>query len=1192
MPVLTPHQISALDYKTHVSLTANAGSGKTFVLSKRYLEIALSERISLRNIAAITFTDKAASELYNKIAKQIEERINQSSNKSEIKKLENIRRQLVSANISTIHSFCIDILREYPVEAGLDANFTPIDERLSGELIEISVEELIKLSLENPEEAEDLKYLIRIFASKNLFARELSSLIRNRKNVIALAETLYQKSEEEIADYFSQKFESLLKILLQNKENLLENIYKINQSVLSARSNNEKALIAKQLIEVAKTERDYKKVFSLINRIKSLICTTKSKILKQGYLGKEREAVEEACSYVEDYFDDFPVIDFENSQQIELELAEFGKRTVKFFNKALELYSEKKRENGYLDYEDILLFTQKILTDDEVRLALSGKYKYIMIDEYQDTNELQYQIFLPILDYLTTGNLFVVGDEKQSIYMFRDAELEIFNRTKTDIKNKSGEDRLLDLPDSFRMAPGLCLFTNYLFRNLFNNPELLFNEVEHSDLICARADDEKGEIEILISDKEAGDTEAEMVAGRILKLKNEKSLTWNDIAVLCRRRKSFIELEKMFSEYNIPFSILGGKGFYQTQIIYDVYNYFSFLLDSQNDTALAGVLRSPFFSLSDAEIFEISLEHEKGLWKKLISIEKKKDKYSTVVKYLSENLSLANTLDTAALLRKILNESAFLAVLASKQNGVQELANIDKLIKLTIDFNSQGFNTLYDYLDFLKESINYTEDEPQAGVADDSDSVKIMTLHQAKGLEFAAVFLYNCLENTRSTQTKSKTIVVNKHLGLLTKVPVNQNYFGEYKTAPIAEINNFISNKKNSAEVKRLFYVGVTRAKDYLFLSAEKKESYPADSFIGLLQQALKATIDKNEIQINSDLKFLRSNDGGYFNETKNISVIIPILRNISEPVFPRVPELEDYNPKSLLISSIEDRPEGEIISATKVAVYKQCPLKYKLTYELGFLPLYTGYKNRIKGDAFNYEFNAKENNILNDDDSDNIKNPQNNSDIKGRIIHKILQEQVPADQLSGFISNAVKNEMDVFNYSEITANELLKDIVNDITNFYRSDIYSEINKYEHYKNEFEIYIKENNYFLYGIIDRLVITGNKAIIIDYKTDNIQEKEINERAGSYLSQLRFYSYIVDRFFRNITQFELNLIFIKHPEKPVELIVKKEDLPAIGREIFDMVCDIRNSVFSKNINHCNKCSYSIGFNRCVVEDNISS
>jgi len=231
--ILTPHQASALHYKNHISLTANAGSGKTFVLSQRYLEIAVNEEIPLRNIAAITFTDKAASELYKKIAGEVEYRLTLSPDDQLRKKLERIRRQLVSANISTIHAFCVDILREFPVEASLDANFQPIDESLSNELVELSVEEVIKSAFDNSEEVKNLKYLIRNFASRKIFADELFFLIKNRKNVADLVDKVYNKSEREISEHFYNSFLSLAeKIFLKKKDSLITNLKVINDAVL------------------------------------------------------------------------------------------------------------------------------------------------------------------------------------------------------------------------------------------------------------------------------------------------------------------------------------------------------------------------------------------------------------------------------------------------------------------------------------------------------------------------------------------------------------------------------------------------------------------------------------------------------------------------------------------------------------------------------------------------------------------------------------------------------------------------------------------------------------------------------------------------------------------------------------------------------------------------------------------------
>ena len=198
---LTPHQIKALNYSNHISLTANAGSGKTFVVSKRFVEIALKEKIPLSKIVAITFTDKAASELYKKISEYIEDLLKTTKNNSDLKQLEIIRTQLISSNISTIHSFCLNILREFPVEADLDANFVPIDEKLSSELIEMSVDMIIRESLNN-DDKERIKKLIRLFSSRGLLCKEMESLVKNYVNILLIENKIYSRTMGEIIEYY------------------------------------------------------------------------------------------------------------------------------------------------------------------------------------------------------------------------------------------------------------------------------------------------------------------------------------------------------------------------------------------------------------------------------------------------------------------------------------------------------------------------------------------------------------------------------------------------------------------------------------------------------------------------------------------------------------------------------------------------------------------------------------------------------------------------------------------------------------------------------------------------------------------------------------------------------------------------------------------------------------------------------
>ncbi len=1215
MNILTEHQKAALKFDRHISLTANAGSGKTFVLSKRYLEIALSQNYpNLRSIAAISFTDKAASELYKKIANEIEGRLKSEKNPEIVKKLNTIRRQLVSANISTIHSFCIDILREFPVEAGLDANFTPIDEQLSNELIELSVDELIKSSFKEKDEGEKLKYLVRILGSKSILTKELISFIKKRKNVLVIAEKLYNKSVDEIAQNFENEFHLTLRELFSDKVPFIsEAIKKINSEVLNKEPDNDIAIETAVLLTEFSKKRDLLEKIIILNKIRDQIITGNNTVKKRGYLNSEQyESLLTRVNIIENFYSELNNIEIpENHKEIETELAKFGKILIDFFNKAVDIYSNKKKENAYLDYEDILLFVQKILNNSLVQKSLSKKYHYIMIDEYQDTNEIQYNIFLPILDHLKKGNLFVVGDEKQSIYMFRDAELEVFNRTKEDIERTEGENKILTLPESFRMSYPISLFTNKLFTRLFENPDHLFNEVEYNELIAAAEVDSEDAIEILLASKqesqdsddeeaeEDGNAEDELIARRIQKLVCDRKIDYNDVAILCRRRKEFKELENTFVKHKIPFIVVGGKGFYQRQSIYDVYNYFSFLLDADNDTALVGTLRSSFFNISDSVIYEISLANGRTYWEKFQNFSSNNKNFGESVRILSENLRVSTSYELTSLLRKILDESPFLAVIASRSNSVQELANIRKLTEITTNFNSSGFKTLYDYVSYLKESINQMEDESQAVVMTESNSVKIMTYHQAKGLEFKAVFLHMADKGLSKESIKAKSINVNKKFGLLTKVPLNNDISSNYLKAPIVGIAGLIEEKKSLAEFKRLFYVGVTRAINYLFICGTEKKNnkYDNNSILGMISNGLGLSYDLTEFNISSKLKFTELKENKFVNGERKVNTNIKIIRELEKTDFKETEESILPAQIRLNANPIKDQPEGEFISATKVAVYKQCPLKYQLTYEYGFTKLFDRYKSwfneKTKLDSLSneYEFNIEE--AVND----NIfyeageKGDNNFAEVKGRIIHKILQNEINEKSLEEFIADRLKHELDIFDYSEKLSLALKESILYDVKNFYSSSFYSNLKSFTNYKNEFEVYIKENDYFLYGIIDKLIIEKSKITIIDYKTDDISEEEINERVGNYLPQLEFYAYIITQFIKKKKEIELKLAFIKYPDKIFSKSVKPEDFERINKEIMEMVNTFRGGKFSKNLDHCNKCLYALRQEKCIINNQTS-
>ena len=1196
MSKLTPHQELALSTTGHMSLTANAGSGKTFVLARKYLDALLSDDLEISSIAAITFTEKAASELYLKISILIEERVRASKNISEKKKLEKIRRQLVSANISTIHSFCISILREYPVEAELDARFIPIDENLSEELIELSVEEMIRASFENELINEDLKYLIRIFSSKTKLQNQIVKLIENRKNVFAVKEKIYLQNEKSIAEFFFNEFsKSFFIIWNKQKSPFLKNLSVINSSVKASDPKNASAIEIEFKLEKLKTESELIQILNLLDEIKTLAFTKDKTIRKRGYLKNElANSLKNEIDTSEELMKSLYTFQLsENHKQIELELAKFGKTTLTFFESALNIYEGKKKNEGFIDYEDILLHTKLLLENADVQKAIADKYKFIMIDEFQDTNEIQYQIFLPILDYLKGGRLFIVGDEKQSIYKFRDAEIEIFNLTRSDIKKSVGENNLLVLPDSFRMAPTICAFCNYLFKNLFSEPDEIFGEVPATDLVCARVDDKIGHVEFLISSEEddnINDSEAELVAKKILFLLKNNNCSYKDISILVRKRKYFADLEKVFLKYEIPFTIVGGRGFYQRQTIADVFNYLSFLADENNSPALVGLLRSPFFNISDSKLYEISLTKGRSFWRKL-NLAKDDEEITSIYDMLNENISMSSSVSLPDLIYKIITDRNFLSILSSRIDSDQEIANLNKLISIARNFNAVGFRNLYDFLTFIKDSIISIADESQASITSNANAVQMMTIHQSKGLEFPVVFLYKTDEAGVSNAIKSVEVKVDKKYGLLTKIPVDQNYFEEYQIAPIALVHNYIEDKKNNAELKRLLYVALTRAKDELYITSKiiKDAVFKKDSFINLLALGLKNNFSGNKIVFKNRLEFLKIENEKFVSKSEQIHLQLPITSIIDTEVVEREVVHLNFDNAEINTASLHSQEKGEIISASKVSIYSQCPLKYLLTYEYGF--------GRFNSDYLNFKFDDKQNiqkyfsssDIKNDFENDDeryqsIESQINDYDstLYGRLFHKAMEKSFYPNQIEDFINDEFGAGVKDGKLSE----ELLQKLQKDLINFSRSKTFSSISSAENYKNEFEIYVADKDYFLHGIIDKIIFKEKKIRIYDYKTDDIEKKEIKKHAEYYLMQLKFYLYIASKLFNEFDLFEGSLVFVNHPDDVVTLTYDKEKIKELEKEITSIIKSIRRKNSEKNIKHCKVCSFSGLTNKCII------
>ncbi|MBT8387589.1 MAG: PD-(D/E)XK nuclease family protein, partial [Ignavibacteria bacterium] len=206
-------------------------------------------------------------------------------------------------------------------------------------------------------------------------------------------------------------------------------------------------------------------------------------------------------------------------------------------------------------------------------------------------------------------------------------------------------------------------------------------------------------------------------------------------------------------------------------------------------------------------------------------------------------------------------------------------------------------------------------------------------------------------------------------------------------------------------------------------------------------------------------------------------------------------------------------------------------------------------------------------------------------------IIHSALEKQIS----QGNLINFVKNELDkLLSYSNEFANlksAFNKEIVNYLIEFYKSKEFKYLNSFKYFYNELEVYLNEEDYYLYGIIDKLILDDGRLIIVDYKTDDIEENEIKERAEYYITQLKFYAYIVKRLFKDVIDIQLRIIFLKHPTKAVIINLSEKERGQIKQKIGLFLDCVRKNNFKPNSDHCSSCSFSINYTTCIYKNSDS-
>ena len=855
MPYTTQQAVAIETRNVSIALAAGAGCGKTFVLTQRYVTELLRNPSSemLDRLMAITFTDRAAREMRDRIRARIREELQQCED-ADVPAWQEILRDLESARIQTIHAFCTSTLRRYSTELGIDPEFTVLDAPTASSLLAETVETQLETFLR--ERNPDAANLVLRFGLEGTL-RILQSLVEQRfqlREAVAVANDAEKLAEVwqryHQAEFLPRKMQELAESRELNELNSLL----LSEEPTAPKMQDRRAILLEHMGTLQRTNTLNPQDLQELRDASMIQGATK----KHWSCEDVYESAKESLKAFRDLIDKIlPLL------QLDVEAiamsAELGMQALRLTISVEAAYRQSKLEQSALDFDDLLLTMRDLIQDNEsVRKSLQQSTRFLLLDEFQDTDPVQTEIVRAICgEQLTTGGLFLVGDVKQSIYRFRRADPAVFRQLRGEIPNHGQ----MSLTKNFRSQQGVLDFVNYLFEPAMPDEydaltafdENTYPPKEKIEFLWA--DDPQREIKNVDEKREL---EAEWMAARIQQLledptprirdKDEEGeirlrpIRPGDVTILFRAFSNLGVYEDALRKLGIEYYVVGGRAFFAQQEIFDLVNLCRFLDDISDEVALVGILRSPLFGWSDETLFHFA-HGSSGIWNRLqersLSDLIEPDQKGCVERtrtILLDLLALKNRIGIGPLLRHAISATAYDAALMTEFLPERKVANLQKLLSMADQFDQIGLLGLSEFSDRLLESITEEAKEEMAAThAETGNVVRLMTVHQSKGLEFPVVFVAD-VNRKRSPSTNSA--VLHTSLGPLLSLPLIK---GEKPDNPAMMMYRDAERIEDEAEAIRLFYVATTRAADYLVLSSYW---HPDESIAGPWMSLLNERFD------------------------------------------------------------------------------------------------------------------------------------------------------------------------------------------------------------------------------------------------------------------------------------------------------------------------------------------------------------
>ena len=823
----------AVDPSRNVALEASAGTGKTRVLVDRYIRLLLSG-VQPRNILAITFTRKAAAEMRQRILDDLVRGHREGRLPPGLWR--EIRSSITDIAISTIDAFCLTLLREFPLEAGVDPGFELADETETPRLVGEALDRTLRIGRALTTESEEIALLFAELGEYRL--REGLARLIDRRLVADDALNRFLRGARGEASVHSavERLIAQLRAAFSSLPGGLEGF------VASGPAHPDFDLLVCDLrLLLADGTVDPPIVQARLERVRAHLLTQSGESRKR--LAYKKEHFKSAADYTRHTAAVAALgpylVDALTGYRREINVV-LARAVRRLFSIALDQYDTVLRKHGVLDFADVLERTLRLLGQMEEfsrsRYRLESRYQHVLVDEFQDTSRAQWELVellvrswgegMGLTDGSRPPTVFIVGDRKQSIYGFRDADVAVLDEAARYIEalRPVGQVRTA-ITRSFRSVRELLAFVNDIFDEIDKAPDRIdafrYTDDDRFPLASVQATEAEPLGVVAAPTEEA---QAEAVAEEIARLLASgatvrdretgvrRAARPGDIAILFRTREGHRLFEDALARRRVPYYVYKGLGFFDADEIKDVLALLAFLANPASELRVAAFLRSRFVRLTDAALRMLApalstavIGPEPPAVMPLLDAYDR-ERLQLAREHVPRWLELVDIIPPAELLDHVLAESAYAAEMRGHAYR-QARENLKKVRGLVRRIQNRGYATMarvFEHLDQLA-----TGGDESNAIVDAMDAVNLMTVHAAKGLEFPVVFLVNLQRGSGGSGDPIRVVTATADdADALVAI-------GDYQNEADKDLE-----AKETEEAKRLLYVALTRARDRLYLGA------------------------------------------------------------------------------------------------------------------------------------------------------------------------------------------------------------------------------------------------------------------------------------------------------------------------------------------------------------------------------------